>query len=142
MDVFENSDQIRLAALRKTSGDSNLIPLINIVFLLLIFFMVAGHIQAQDGNDIQPPQAESAVSSTAAVVDIQINRQNEIFLDGQGVSAEELQATLTTMRQEEPDQMLIKADRDVIARDLGALLELLRSSGVRNIRLLTQDSGN
>lgn len=142
MDSFDHSDQIRLAVRRNTSSDSNLIPLINIVFLLLIFFMVAGQIQAQDGSDIQPPLADSAVGSTPAMVDIQINRQNEILLDGKTVSPVQLQETLSDIRREESEHILIKADRDVSAKDLGALLDVLRMSGVRNIRLLTQDSGN
>ncbi len=142
MDSFEHSNEFRLSVRRKTSSDSNLIPLINIVFLLLIFFMVAGQIQAQDGSDIQPPHADSAVGTTLSAVDIQINRRNEILLDGQTVSPAQLEAALTDIRQEEFEQMLIKADRDVSAKDLGALLDVMRSSGIRNIRLLTQDSGS
>jgi biopolymer transport protein ExbD len=40
---------------KKNDSDDNLIPLINVVFLMLIFFMVAGQIQKSDAIKLQPP---------------------------------------------------------------------------------------
>ncbi|ASJ75214.1 Biopolymer transport protein ExbD [Granulosicoccus antarcticus IMCC3135] len=129
-------------ARRKATGDSNLIPLINIVFLLLIFFMVAGQIQPQDGSDIQPPLADSADGSTPSIVDVQINRRNEILLDGDPVSISRLQEVLKVDGRAESEQLVVKADKDVRADELGALLDALRTSGVLSIRLITQKSGS
>ena len=44
---------------RKDNSDDQLIPLINIVFLMLIFFMVAGQISEQDAQYIAPPESIS-----------------------------------------------------------------------------------
>lgn len=139
---LQQQDQLGPVSRRKSSGDENLIPLINVVFLLLVFFMVAGQIQSQDGNDIQPPLADSVDGETPPVVDVQINRQNEISLDGQVVSVSQLQAALLEERYADAENLLIKADRDVTAADLGVLLDALRASDIRSIRLLTQKSGN
>lgn len=134
--------QLRSGTRRKGSSDSNLIPLINIVFLLLIFFMVAGQIQPQDGSDIQPPLAESVDGTTPPLVDIQINRRNEILLDGESVSISRLQEVLKGDGRAESEQLVVKADKDVRADELGALLDALRTSGVMSIRLITQKSGS
>ncbi len=119
-----------------------MIPLINIVFLLLIFFMVAGQIQPQDGSDIRPPVAADMEVNTPPVVDVQINRQNEIQLDGVAMSLSDLQRALSGERYANAEQLLIKADRDVKAADLGVLLDGLRQSGIGSIRLLTEKSGS
>lgn len=141
-DYLQQQGSLRPGAQRKSSGDENLIPLINIVFLLLIFFMVAGQIQPQDGSGIQPPIADSTEGDTPPIVDVQINRQNEIQLDGVAVSMSQLQSALAGERYATAEHLLIKADRDVKAADLGVLLEGLRTSGIASIRLLTQKSGN
>lgn len=135
-------DQLSPISRRKTSGDENLIPLINIVFLLLIFFMVAGQIQPQDGSDIQPPVADSVDGEAPAVVDVQIDRQNVIRLDGAVVTMTQLELSLAGERYANAEHLIIKADRDVLAVELGVLLDGLRSSGIASIRLLTQKSGS
>ena len=139
---LQSQDQLRPVSRRKSSSDENMIPLINIVFLLLIFFMVAGQIQPQDGSDIQPPVTSELETDAPPVVDIQINRQNEIQLDGQSMSLSRLQVALATERYANAEHLLIKADRDVKAADLGVLLDGLRESGIDSIRLLTEKSGS
>ncbi|MGQ7843650.1 ExbD/TolR family protein [Granulosicoccus sp. 3-233] len=141
-DYLQSPDQLRSVSRRKSSSDENMIPLINIVFLLLIFFMVAGQIQPQDGSDIRPPVAADMEVNTPPVVDVQINRQNEIQLDGVAMSLSDLQRALSGERYANAEQLLIKADRDVKAADLGVLLDGLRQSGIGSIRLLTEKSGS
>ncbi len=141
-DYLQSQNQLRAVSRRKSSSDENMIPLINIVFLLLIFFMVAGQIQAQDGSDIRPPVTSDLETDTPPMVDVQINRQNEIQLDGSSMSLEQLQAVMATERYADAEHLLIKADRDVKAADLGVLLDGLRESGIDSIRLLTEKSGS
>ena len=141
-DYLQSQGQLRSVSRRKSSSDENMIPLINIVFLLLIFFMVAGQIQPQDGSDIRPPVAEDMEADAPPIVDVQINRQNEIQLDGVAMSLVQLQTALADERYANAEHLLIKADRDVKAADLGVLLDGLRHSGIGSIRLLTEKSGS
>lgn len=62
---------------RRSSSDDNMIPLINIVFLLLIFFMVAGHIQKRPDASIDVP--------TLQHLDTPANLQNFVEINAEGV---------------------------------------------------------
>ncbi|MBL4802013.1 MAG: biopolymer transporter ExbD [Emcibacter sp.] len=115
----------------------NIIPLINIVFLLLIFFMIAGHIERK--SPVQPPVSESRVSE-AIMEDIlylhadgNISWRNKIYT---------LEAFRTEISDEkilaEGDKLMIRADQNRMANDFLLVLEVLRSKGVRDVRLITR----
>lgn len=142
MSRLDSNGSLRARPRGKSSDDSNLIPLINIVFLLLIFFMVAGQIQMQDDSNVQPPSSDTLEGGASTVVDIIITRQNEVMLDGEPLTLEQLEVRLQQERFDGVEHLQIKADRDVKAAELGQLLEVLRLSGMGRIRLLTQTSGS
>lgn len=50
----------------RRAAEIGLIPLINVVFLLLVFFMIAGRIGPPDGLDVEPPGARAAAPASAA----------------------------------------------------------------------------
>ncbi|MFV8781393.1 ExbD/TolR family protein [Microbulbifer sp. SA54] len=125
--------QLHTARPRKSADDS-MIPLINIVFLLLIFFMIAGKISNDQQDAITPPvsQSREPVHITPAV--LKINEENQLQFDGKAVTLETLAATLPQVRI----QIYVKADRDLQAKDLDAVFNLLREAGVEQITLYSE----
>lgn len=115
----------------------NVVPLINIVFLLLIFFMIAGHIEQQ--NPVQPPVSKSRESEPVM--------EDILYLYADGTIAWKDQTyTLKTFRSEISDEkiltagdkLMIRADQGRMANDFLLVLEILRSKGVRDVRLITR----
>ncbi|HUH38647.1 MAG TPA: biopolymer transporter ExbD, partial [Spongiibacteraceae bacterium] len=84
---------------RAASADDNMIPLINIVFLLLIFFMIAGRIASDDALQLTLPQAQQAAPAPELRVEILVDRDGRIALDGVVVSVEQLAAQLAGLQQ-------------------------------------------
>ena len=118
---------------RRNSSDDNMIPLLNIVFLLLIFFMVAG--QMRDNIPaLELPRSQLGQKSENSSIRIAINGDNEIFLNGQAISIDALSDNFG----DTPPAVSVMADRDLQAQQLDNLLNKLRKHGVPAITLLTQ----
>lgn len=120
-------------------NEDNLIPLINIVFLMLIFFMVAGQIQSRDGLAIDPPFADNRPLSDTETRTLAILADGQLVIDDKTVTSEELTAYLAGLKKPatEPNVLLIKADRLLPAAKLHATLVQVREAGFTTIRLLT-----
>ena len=70
----------------------NLIPMINLIFLLLIFFLLTGVISKKDSNDISRPESEfgSKVEIDNQNIVFTINKENEILYENKKLKIEEL----------------------------------------------------
>lgn len=131
---------------RAASADDNMIPLINIVFLLLIFFMIAGKIASDDALQLTLPQAQQAAPAPALSVEILVDRDGRIALDGVVVSVEQLAAQLAGLQQRGVNTadtgsglaVALKADAQLPAGVLAPVLNTLRAAGIDSIHLYTR----
>lgn len=128
---------LNLPGRRRPNPEDSLIPLINIVFLLLIFFMVAGQISAQDAEDIEPPMSASETSLNRDSWVIQINSKQMLLLNGESVELSDL-----VVGEKHLEQVAIKADHSTTAKTLHPVMQKLREQGVKNIVLYSQLKGS
>src|SRR5690606_38240447 len=120
------------------NSDDNLIPLINIVFLLLVFFMVAGQISSISDPGIDAPLSESQKPVEAAELEMVTTADGALSLGGQPLLLDELQpAVQSAMAAATELRVALKADRSVKASDLDPVLTVLREQGVSTITLHT-----
>lgn len=131
---------------RQAQSDDSLIPLINVVFLMLIFFMVAGKISQSDPVSIDPPVSHQESKVPDIKHRLLLTVQQQLYLDdellGQLDSAlAVLGQRLTILNSGMSDESLaltLKVDKSFPAQDLAPLLYQLKQSGLQNITLLTQ----
>ncbi len=126
---------------RSRDSDQSVLPLINVVFLLLIFFMLAGQLAASDPFVIEPPKSQSAGQNAPEDMVIQISADGRFALDGVEMSKEETLETarrrLTAVSGAPPPGLRLKADGKAKARDIVILMQELRQAGFRKLKLLT-----
>lgn len=131
-----------------------LIPLINVVFLMLIFFMLAGQIHAPDALPVDPPVSEQGQSEVPGAILVLLDAHGRAALGGEVVADEVLAARIdqrlevwrdqtprTAGRPETaatPPVVTVKADAAVRHARLRRLLDQLRAAGVDRVRLLSQ----
>ncbi|BFM06452.1 ExbD/TolR family protein [Halioxenophilus aromaticivorans] len=121
---------------RPKSDDDNLIPLINIVFLLLIFFMVAGQMRAQLPESLSLPTSAVGIKETQDARKIHVNANSAILLDQREVTTQELSQIL---QQETPQRpVAIYADATITAVKLADLLLTIENSGVDKVTLIVE----
>jgi len=123
---------------KRKSLDESLIPLINIVFLLLIFFLIAGQISHQQNQRIRAP--ESARENAAAHPEWMLEMASDrgLRLNGKRIDLEQLPAQLAQINSVADQRISVKVDRALLAEDLDKLLGVLRDSGVLSVTLLTK----
>jgi len=130
----------------KTNDDDNLIPLINIVFLMLIFFMVAGQIQPSDGVKVESPTSVSDTKLTPERLKVVIAEGGQIFIDGAQVRQETLGNRVSaymqtlTAEQKENAAVVIKADGNLTVDSMQDYVKTIKTSGITHISLMTQSS--
>jgi len=118
--------------------EENILPMINVVFLLLIFFMIAGAMYKQDAFAVDPPATRHAAEGEPTAMVVAVAADGRLSLDGELVDEPALLARVREWHRAHPDEILrIKADGRLPADDLMALLERLRGTGVPEVRLLT-----
>lgn len=122
---------------RPRSTEENVLPLINIVFLLLIFFMLAGVLAQNPPFELQAPATAQARDST------QIQRKlfavaadGRLAFAGQPIERDGLADALADWPDDEPLQ--IRADGKMKANALTELLAAVRAAGIAEVDLLTR----
>lgn len=116
----------------------NLIPLINVVFLLLTFFLVAGTIAPRLPLSVEFPEAESPNTPPKQSVHVTINKDGTIAFEEHIVSMTNLPTLLVHELGEFPNQpILIQADKNLPASQLTDIISLFEAAGANNIKLMT-----
>ena len=124
---------------RLLDSDSNLIPMINVVFLLLIFFMIAGQISPYQAGEVQLPNARSSKAPQPPLLTLTITADGSLTLDDQPLRLAELAPLLSQRLQPGSAQLVaIKADRTLTAQQLDALLAPVRQLGIARVTLYSE----
>jgi len=117
----------------------NILPLVNIVFLLLIFFMLAGAYSTPDAFQVSVPIAENEKSADRKVLTVLMNAEGEIALDNAIISIEELNEIIEDRVQNNSlEQLQLKADANMHATKLVDVMDVLHSTGLEALHLLTE----
>ena len=117
-----------------------MLPLIDIVFLLLVFFIYAMLSMAVHRSlPVSLPVSSSAEISTELNVAITVNHSGEIFIDSTKVSLEELQSVLQEKMQQADNaksvQVDLFADKSLSYEGLYRILDSIRTTGISNVSL-------
>lgn len=126
-----------------TSQEIDISPLIDIVFILLIFFMVSATFIKDYDLDINRPKASSATPSSTKAVRVHIDPAGDIYIDGQPVRVWVLQGRVRDMlRASGQDSVLVVTDDGVEASRLIEVVDQCRLAGAGSVGVVTeQESG-
>lgn len=118
--------------------DENLIPLINIVFLLLIFFMLAGTFARPDRFEVAPPSSLSPAPAEEQQMMLLLSADGRLAVGEREVDKPELKRLIMDRLSAEPDlQVQLKADGRLMAEVLIEIMGIFRAAGVEKLMLLT-----
>lgn len=117
-------------------GRLDIAPLIDVVFLLLIFFMLTSSFVFQPGIRVNLPRAVTSEVLHKELLIVTVTEANEIFISERPVTREELVSRIT-MAARDAQPLLIRADKEA---DLGKVIEIwdiCRQMDVRQINIAT-----
>jgi biopolymer transport protein ExbD len=126
----------------RRDGEEGVIPLINIVFLLLIFFMLAGTLSATDLFEVAPPESASEEAVGEPEMVVLMAADGRLALDGQDVDEAGLRQRVAAKLAADPDMRVrLKADGATEAERVITVMEMLRAAGVTELTLLAAARG-
>ncbi len=118
----------------ESSAEVNIAPLLDMVFILLIFFIITTNFSRQSGVEVQKPKAQSAVYQGQKTILVGISREGSIHIHGRQVNLERLTRIISSEIARRPTaNVVIVADR---ASMLGRAVEVMDAcilAGVKKV---------
>ena len=125
---------------KREYDDDGLLPLVNIIFLLLIFFMIAGVIEKRIvKDDIDLPSAELNRFENKEITKIFINKSNIFFINDEITDVNKISDYL---KSNKINEVVIIADKSLYINDVNILLTKLHENNIKNIKLLSNRNAN
>lgn len=121
---------------KKQSLELNMAPLIDMVFILLIFFIVTTSFVRESGIDINRPTAATAIAKTRSSIMIGITRHNRIFMESREIDLRAVRANVERALAENPDgEVVIVADMDSSTRAVITTMDACKLAGAANVSI-------
>lgn len=132
---------MRVNCPRSAQITENVLPMINVVFLLLIFFMLAGALRAADVFEITPLSSSSTSKADPLQEVFLVDGTGRLALNGRPIEKDEIEATITQHLAARSNKVVrLKADAGVPTAHIIRLMRIARDAGAERIALLTLES--
>jgi len=114
----------------------NVTSLIDVMFLLLIFFMVSSTFKNQPSIDLSLPRSASAQETTVTPTVVYLTRDGRLFLDDDQVGRDQLGDRLRQLQASTgEDRIVLRADEHAEHGAVVDLIDLIKESGFRRVSL-------
>ena len=119
-------------------SDINLMPMLDVVFIMLIFFIVTATFIKQAGMEITRPEAVTATQKPTVSVLVAISPNGDIWIDKKRVDVGSVRAHIERIHAENPKGGLVgQSDRQAKSEKLLAVLEAARAAGITEVAIAT-----
>ena len=129
-DIFEENDESTI----------DMTPMLDIVFIMLIFFIVTTSFVRESGIDINRPMAKSTEKkSKSSNILVAINQNEEIWIDKRQVDLRALRANIQRLSANEDEvSVIIQADIDAKTGILVSVMDQIKMAGIESISIATK----
>ncbi len=125
----------------KTPFKLDLIPMINIVFLLLIFFMLTATTPSKEGTKVELPKARTGEKSNKQYVNVTIDKKGTLQLEGNTITFDELPDQLEKKVNGQKNIVIsIHADKVIEFELFGKVIALAKQAGAEDFILATEQA--
>ncbi|MEM7357489.1 MAG: biopolymer transporter ExbD [Pseudomonadota bacterium] len=118
---------------RKQEDDTkiDITPMLDVVFIMLIFFIVTASFIKESGAKVNKPDATTFEKKPKATILLAINERDEIWLDRRKLDPRAVKANLTRLRAENPEgEVIVQADIESTAETVMKVVEALKDAGI------------
>jgi biopolymer transport protein ExbD len=119
-------------------SEVNLTPMLDVVFIMLIFFIVTASFVKEAGIDINRPDAATSERKEKGNILVAISAEGQIWIDRRQVDPRALRANIERMHAENPHgAVIIQADQESKNKLLVQVMDAARLAGVKNVSIAT-----
>ena len=114
-------------------------PMLDIVFIMLIFFIVTTSFVKESGINVNRPTAQTAQTKERAHIIVSIKSNGEVWIDKRAVDIRAIRANIARLHAENPlGSVIIAADRDTHVHVLVQVMDQVRLAGITNASIATE----
>ena len=118
-------------AVKDEESEINLTPMLDVVFIMLIFFIVTANFIKEPGLEINRPDSDTAETQENAAILIAVGPTGEVWMDGRRIDVRQVKAYVVKMLADNPQgSVVIQADEKAVADVLGSKTFLPSTSHV------------
>jgi biopolymer transport protein ExbD len=130
---------------RRGSGveeaEVDLTPMLDVVFIMLIFFIVTASFVKESGIDVNRPDAATAEKQEQGNILVAISETGQIWIDKRQVDPRALRANIERLKAENPEgSVIIQADKNSKNGLLVAVMDAARQAGVFNVSIAANET--
>ncbi len=119
----------------------NMTPLVDMIFIILIFFIVTSSYVKEAGVEVNRPNAKTAVQQERANIMIAVTRDGEVWIDRQKVDPRVVRSYVARMHAEHPEgSVVVLADEESRTGLVVQVVDQARLAGVGNVAVATRES--
>ncbi len=118
----------------------NITPMLDVVFIMLIFFIVTATFVKESGIEVNRPDAATAVKAEKANILIAIGPNNDVWIDRRQVDIRSVKANIVRLHAENPQgSVVIQADKESKTDTLIQVMDAARQAGVFNVSIAANE---
>jgi biopolymer transport protein ExbD len=130
----------RRAKAADDEAEINMTPMLDIVFIMLIFFIVTTSFVKEAGIDVNRPSAQTAETQERGNILIAIRSTGEVWIDKRQVDVRAVRANVERLHAENPEgAVVIIADKESHTGILVEVMDQVRLAGVHNVSIAADD---
>ncbi|MDX1497741.1 MAG: biopolymer transporter ExbD [Salinisphaeraceae bacterium] len=120
-------------------SEINLTPMLDVVFIMLIFFIVTTSFVKEAGVEVNQPSAQTTQQQDKNNILIAITPEGDVWLDRQLIDVRAIRANVERLRAASPDSaVVIQADEEARTGILVKVMDQVRLAGVENVAIAAQ----
>ncbi len=125
---------------QEEESEINITPMLDVVFIMLIFFIVTATFIKEAGIDVNRPDAQTAVKQEKANILIAIGPNDDIWIDRRQVDVRSVRPNIERLHAENPQgSVVIQADKLSKTDTLIQVMDASRQAGVYNVAIAAQE---
>lgn len=118
---------------------TNMAPLVDVVFILLLFFMVTSHISLEPSIHVKLPQSKTSQHREPNEIVLSISREGQVFIGEKKIEIEEIRSAIQKELQGANEKSIkIRADKGVSVGTLIRVVDEVRLSGAHGFSIVTE----
>ena len=122
-------------------AEIDLTPMLDVVFIMLIFFIVTTSFVKESGISVNTPQAQTASQQQSANIFVAISADGEVWVDHRPVDIRAVRAIVARLHAESPEgAVVIQSDADAATRFLVEVMDQIRLAGIEKIAIAADTS--
>ena len=124
---------------KRARNSMSITPLVDVVFLLLLFFALTLHFSPEEAISVELPTSSSAKQQSETEIILTVTPEGVIRLNGKDVPSQFLETELASLRKiDEKQAVQVRADQEVEVGKLVAIIDAIRNAGFQHFDLMTQ----